>query len=86
MEFKVGVVGTCGCPSFRVELRIHIISHMMRVVVTDRMFSKIANIRHGVWMKRNGRAQLLPLLLSLVESLSRGASGGCPHWQCVVYC
>ena len=63
MEFKVGVEGTYGCASFRNELRIHIISHMMRVVVTNRMFSKIANIRHGVWMKRNGRAQLLPLLV-----------------------
>ena len=56
MEFKVGVVGTYGSVGFRVELRIHIISHMMRVVVTDRMFSKIANIRHGVRMKK-----LLPL-------------------------
>ena len=52
MEFKVGVVGTYGCVGFRVELRIHIISHMMRVVVTNRMFSKIANIRHGVRMKK----------------------------------
>ena len=66
MEFEIGVVGTYGCAGFRVELRIHIISNMMRVVVTDRMFSKIANIRHGVWTKKkNGRAQLLPLLLRL---------------------
>ena len=66
MEFKIGVVGTYGCAGFRVELRIHIISNMMRVVVTDRMFSKIVNIRHGVWTKKkNGRAQLLPLLLRL---------------------
>ena len=64
MEFKIGVVGTYGCPSFRNELRIHVISHMMRVVVTNRMFSKIANIRHGVWMKRDGRAQLPLLVMS----------------------
>ena len=52
MEFEIGVEGTYGCANFRNELCIHIISHMMRVVVTDRIISKIANIRHGVWMKR----------------------------------
>ena len=59
MEFKVGVEGTYGCAGFRGELRIHIISHMMRVVVTNGIITaKIANIRHGVWIKRNGCAQL----------------------------
>ena len=52
MEFEIGVEGSYGCASFRNELCIHIISHMMRVVVPDRIISKIANIRHGVWMKR----------------------------------
>jgi hypothetical protein len=65
MEYKVGVKGTYGCAGFRGELRIHIISHMMRVIVTDGVINAIANIRHGVWMKRNGRAQLLSLFLSV---------------------
>jgi hypothetical protein len=47
INFKVGVEGSYGCASFRGELRIHIISHMMCVVVTDGMISRIANIRHG---------------------------------------
>jgi hypothetical protein len=41
MEFKVGVEGSFGCTSFRGELCIHIISRMMRVVVTDRTFARI---------------------------------------------
>ena len=32
---------------YRGELRIHIISRMMRVVVTDGMISRIADMRHG---------------------------------------
>ena len=48
MDFKVGVEGTNGCAGFRGELRIHVIPHVMRVVVTDRTIAKIANIRHGV--------------------------------------
>ena len=48
MDFKVGIEGTYGCADFRGEVRINVISHMMRVVVTDRTIAKIANIRHGV--------------------------------------
>ena len=54
VDFKVRIEGTYGCAGFRGELRIHIISHMMRVVVTDGIISKIADIRHGIWMKTNG--------------------------------
>ena len=54
MDFKVGVEITYGYAGFRSELRIHIISHMMGVVVTDGTIVKIANIRHGIWMKTNG--------------------------------
>ena len=50
MDSKVGVEGTYGCAGFRGELRIHISSHMMRFVVTDRTIVKIANIRHDIWM------------------------------------
>ena len=48
MDFKVGIEGTYGCAGFRGELRIHVIPHVMRVVVTDRTIAKVANIRHGV--------------------------------------
>ena len=49
INFKVGVEGTYGCADFRGELPIHTISHMMRVVVTDRIIGRIANIRHGIY-------------------------------------
>ena len=76
MDFKVGVEGTYGCAGFRSELSIHIISHMMRVVATDRIFARIiANNRHGIWMTANGLAQLLPLwafkLMSSVDVVCR---------------
>jgi len=48
VDFKVGVEGTYGCAGFRGELRIHIISRMIRVVVTDGIIVRIANIRHGI--------------------------------------
>ena len=48
MDFKVGVEGTYGCAGFRGELRIHIISHMMCVIVTDGIIVRIANMRHGM--------------------------------------
>ena len=54
MDFKVGVEGTYACAGFRGELRIHIISHMMCVVVTDGIIVRIANIRHGRWMQTSG--------------------------------
>ena len=54
MDFKVGVERTYGCSGFRGELRIHIISHMMRVVVADGMIVRITNIRHGRWVNTNG--------------------------------
>ena len=55
MDFIVGIEGTYGCAGFkfRGELRIHIISHMMRVVVTDGIIVRIANIRHGIRMNTN---------------------------------
>ena len=49
INFKVGVEGIYGCADFRGELPIHIISHMMRVIVTDRIIGRIANIRHGIY-------------------------------------
>ena len=58
MDFKVGIEGTYGCADFRGELRIHVISHMMRVVVTDRTIAKTANIRHGVLVKLRGSDEL----------------------------
>ena len=54
MDFKVRVEGTYGCTGFRGELFIHIISRMICVVVTDGIIVRIANIRHGIWMKTNG--------------------------------
>ena len=47
IEFKAGVEGSYGCADFRGKPRIHIISLMMRVVVTDGIIARIANIRHG---------------------------------------
>ena len=58
MDFKVGVEGFYGCAGFRGELHIHIISCMMRVVVTDGMIIRIANIRHGIRMKTNEAGRL----------------------------
>ena len=46
IEFKAGV-GSSGCSDYRGKPRIHIISLMMRVVVTDGIIARIANIRHG---------------------------------------
>ena len=65
MDFKIGVEETYGCVGFRGELHIHIISHMMRVVATDGMIDRIANIRHGIWKMNGG-----PLLRSGQEILS----------------
>ena len=62
INFKIVVEGTYGCAGFRNELLIHIISHMMRVVVTDRIISRIANIRH-VYMDEGITLAQLPLLL-----------------------
>ena len=44
MKFKIRVEGAYGCAGFRGELRIHIISYMMCVVVTNGMIAKVANI------------------------------------------
>jgi hypothetical protein len=51
MNHKVGVDGTFGRVGFRGELRNHIISRMMRVVLTHGIIARIANIRHGIWMR-----------------------------------
>ena len=53
MEFKVGVGGIYRCTGLRSELpvRVHNISCMMRVVVTDGFVVRIANIRHGIWIE-----------------------------------
>ena len=52
---EVGIEETYGCAGFRGELRIHIISHMICVVVlvNHRIIARIANIRHGIWMRMN---------------------------------
>jgi hypothetical protein len=48
---------------------VHIISHMMRVVVTDGIIARsIANIRHNIWIKMNGDRR--PLLRLGQESKS----------------
>ena len=60
MKFEVGVEGSYGCPCFRGELHIHIISRMMRVVATDGIIARIANIRHGIWLKTIDEPLLSP--------------------------